>query len=89
MNRSSVSGFEAIKGIKDGTEIRVFDNDIEAAYRHLRRRVLVAGVLKALRTRMENPRKADRKRVKARRAAAHRARHAARKAATDSRQQTK
>ena len=81
MSRSSVSGFEAIKGIKDGTEIRVFENDIEGALRHLRRRVLQAGVLKALRTRNENPRKADRKRVKARRAAAHKARFWQRKAA--------
>jgi ribosomal protein S21 len=85
MNRDDLLSFEKIKVIRDNTEIVVFDNDVESATRHLRRRVLQAGVLKALRTRRENPKHSDWLKAKRLRAAAHRKRYWARKAASAAR----
>jgi ribosomal protein S21 len=80
MNRSSVSDLAAIRPIRDNTEIMVFNNDVESASKHLRRRVLQAGVLKALRTREQNPKHSDWLKAKRLRAAAHRKRYWKRKA---------
>jgi ribosomal protein S21 len=80
MNQDDLLSFEKIKLIRDDTTIKVFDNDVESASKHLRRRVLAAGILKGLRIRADNPKQSDRRKVKARRAASHRARFDRRRA---------
>ena len=89
MHKNDSPGFETIKTIKDDTTIQVYGNDVESASKLLRRRVLQAGVLKALRTREQNPKHSDWLKAKRLRAAAHRARYQKRRAASDSRNKTK
>jgi ribosomal protein S21 len=83
--KSGVPDFGAMKAIHDDTSVVVVGGDIEAACRVLRRRVLAAGVLRGLRTRRENPKAVDRKRVKAIRAASHRKRFQKRRAEASAR----
>jgi ribosomal protein S21 len=85
MNIYDDLSFEKIRLIRDNTEILVFNNDVESAAKHLRRRVLQAGVLKALRTREQNPKRSDWLKAKRLRAASHRARYLKRKAASAAR----
>lgn len=87
--KADFSELAAMKQIRDGLNVTICNGDVEAGIRLLKRRMATDGTLRRLKTRVMNPKRSDRRKIKAARSERHRARHQERRAATDSRSKSK